>query len=88
VIPLPPRDALRLAEDRAQMLHEAWPRELRLRSATAIRLRRLAAWLDPPAPPCAVERPRHAPPLDRRRSRCLAEPPPPRTERARFASSP
>jgi hypothetical protein len=47
-MPLPPRDALRLAEDRAQTLHEAWPRELRLRSATAIRLRRLAAWLDPP----------------------------------------
>ena len=48
MIPLPPQDALRLAEDRARTLHEAWPRELRLRSATAIRLRRLAAWLDPP----------------------------------------
>jgi hypothetical protein len=53
VVPVHPHDALRLAEDRARTLHDTWPEELRLRSATAVRLRRLAAWLDPPARPAS-----------------------------------
>lgn len=51
MVPLHPHDSLRLAEDRARTLHAAWPRQLQLRSATALRLRRLAAWLDPPPRP-------------------------------------
>ena len=49
--PLHPADRLRLAADRAERLSETWPGKLRLRPAAAVRLRRLAAWLDPPSPP-------------------------------------
>ena len=43
VVPLHPEDTLRLAEDRARALHDTGREELRLRSATAVRLRQLAA---------------------------------------------
>jgi hypothetical protein len=50
VRPLHHVEALRIADQHAGRLHDAWPRPMAVRPAVAYLLLRAALWVDPPRP--------------------------------------